>query len=311
MSVFIIIIAFLVAAFFLGTYIIYRIGFYSSEKNHYDIYEIPRREPFLSLENKIVSLVKELDEKPFEWVWIKSYDGLKLAGRYYHVKDEAPVDICFHGWRGNGIRDFCGGSKLSFELGHNVLIVEQRGQGASKGHVMTYGVKEKYDVLSWIDYVNTRFGTNTELYLYGVSMGAATVLMACGLELPANVKAVIADCPYALPAEIIKKVTDEDMKLSFKLFKPLIYAAAFIWGGFNLGDRLSDCRQAVKKSKLPILIIHGEADKFVPCWMSRTIAEANPELIRYESFPGADHGISYMVDTERYEKIVKEFLKAN
>lgn len=310
MSVFIIILAIFVIAFFLGTYIIYRIGFYSSPKNHGDIYEVPDHEPFLSLKDKIVGLVKVLDEKPFEWVWIKAYDGLKLAGRYYHVKDGAPVDICFHGWRGNGIRDFCGGSKLAFELGHNVLIVEQRGQGASEGHTMTYGVKEKYDVLSWAKYVNERFGTDTELYIYGVSMGAATVLMATGLELPDNVKAVIADCPYASPVEIIKKVTDDDMKLPFNLFKPLIYAAALIYGHFNLGDKLSDCREAVKKSKVPVLLIHGEEDKFVPAWMSRPIAEANPELVRYETFPGADHGMSYMVDTERYEKIVKEFLQA-
>ena len=310
MSLIIIILAILVIAFFLGTYIIYRIGFYSSPKNHGDIYEVPDHEPFLSLKDKIVGLVKVLDEKPFEWVWIKAYDGLKLAGRYYHVKDGAPVDICFHGWRGNGIRDFCGGSKLAFELGHNVLIVEQRGQGASEGHTMTYGVKEKYDVLSWAAYVNERFGTDTELYIYGVSMGAATVLMATGLELPDNVKAVIADCPYASPVEIIKKVTDDDMKLPFNLFKPLIYAAAFIYGHFNLGDKLSDCREAVKKSKVPVLLIHGEEDKFVPAWMSRPIAEANPELVRYETFPGADHGMSYMVDTERYEKIVKEFLQS-
>ena len=310
MSIFIIIPAFLLAVFFIGTYIIYRIGFYSSDSNHGGIYEVPPEEGFQRYKDKILSLVKEFDEKPFEKVQIKAYDGLKLAGRYYHIKDGAPVDICFHGWRGNGLRDFCGGSKISFELGHNVLLIDQRGQWESGGHTMTFGVKEKFDVLSWVDFVTGRFGAETKIFLYGVSMGAATVLMASSLNLPENVKGIIADCPYALPSDIIKKVTEEGMKLSYTFFKPTIYAAAFIWGHFNLGDKNSNCCEAVKKSKTPILIIHGEADGFVPCWMSRQIAEANPSLIHYETFPAADHGMSYMADTERYEAIAKSFINS-
>ena len=170
---------------------------------------------------------------------------------------------------------------------------------------MTFGVKEKFDVLSWVDYVIKRFGPETKIFLYGVSMGAATVLMASGLNLPANVKAIIADCPYALPTDIIKKETQDGMKLPYNLFKPAIFASAFIWGHFNLGDKSSNCCEAVKKSKIPILIIHGEADGFVPCWMSRQIAEANTDLIQYETFPIADHGMSYMSDTVRYETIAK------
>ena len=308
MIVVIIILAFFLADFIFGTYMIYRIGFYSSEKNHGGIYDVPEGEPFQRYKDKIISLVKDFDQKPFESVQIKAYDGLKLAARYYYVKDGAPVDICFHGWRGNGLRDFCGGSKISFELGHNVLLVDQRGQWDSGGHTMTFGVKEKFDVLSWVDYVIERFGPDTKVFLYGVSMGAATVLMASGLQLPENVKGIIADCPYALPSDIIRKETEVGMKLPYKFFKPAIYASALIWGHFNLGDKESDCRQAVKKSKTPILIIHGEADDFVPCWMSRQIAQANPDLISYETFPLADHGMSYMSDTDRYEAIAKAFI---
>ena len=134
-------------------------------------------------------------------------------------------------------------------------------------------------------------------------MGASTVLMASELELPGTVKGVIADCPYSSPLEIIMKV-GKNMRIPRCILRPLVKISARMFGRFDIEEATP--LDAVKHTDLPILIIHGTADTFVPCDMSRELAEANPD-IRLELFPGADHGMSYMLDRERYIRVVTEF----
>ena len=137
-------------------------------------------------------------------------------------------------------------------------------------------------------------------------MGAATVLMASGLELPENVKGIIADCPYSSPEEIIKKECGK-MGLPPKLAYPFVRLGAMIFGGFDPSS--ATAKDAVKAAKVPILIIHGEADDFVPCSMSREIIDACASDKTLITIPLAGHGVSYIVDRPLYEKSVEEFLK--
>ena len=58
---------------------------------------------------------------------------------------------------------------------------------------------------------------------------------------------------------------------------------------------------------MPIVLIHGESDGFVPCDMSAEIQRANPQKVYRCTFPGADHGISFLVNPNRYRQIVREF----
>lgn len=269
------------------------------------VYSIPNSGQYQGMRDRMREMIKVFAEKDYESVEIISRDGLKLRGRLYLNDPEGPVDICFHGYRSNGVRDFCGGSEISFELNHNIILVDQRGQGESEGHTICFGIKERFDVLSWIDYASCRFGDDREINLFGVSMGAATVLMASGLELPENVKHIVADCPYSSPADIIKTVCT-DMHLPATLVYPFIRLGAFIFGRFDLEK--TSAAEAVKKASVPILLIHGEDDRFVPCAMSSEIKMANPSLIELVTFPNAAHGISYIVDRERYRRIAKEFI---
>ena len=140
----------------------------------------------------------------------------------------------------------------------------------------------------------------------GVSMGGATVLMASDLDLPDNVKGIIADCPFENPLDVILYVGQRTAFPGW-LIKPFVIMGAKIYGGFNLLE--TDAVRAVKHSKIPILIIHGEDDHYVPCRMSETAAKANPEMVQRFTFPGAAHGISYLVDTPRYHSIVKDFVQ--
>ena len=248
--------------------------------------------------------IAEFENASYEDVTITSDDGLKLAGRYYHVADVAPLEIQCHGYRGNATRDFCGNWKIAREAGRNVLLIDERCHGKSEGHTITFGILERKDVMNWIQYAIQRFG-NVPIMLSGVSMGAATVLMVSGMELPENVKAVIADCPYDAPANIIKKVLGKDMGMPVGIVYPLIRLGGMLYGKFNL--EASSPVESVKQSKVPILLIHGDDDRFVPYEMSCNIHAAAPDKIEFHTIHGAGHALNYVTAPEEYKEIVHAF----
>lgn len=301
----ILLLCFLIVIVFAGSYYAYRIAFYSSSKNRDSVIK-PKDAQYDPYRDEMRRIFQQLNERKFERVSIVSPDGLTLSGRYYHVKEGAPLDIGFHGYRSNPLSDFSGGTELSFQMEHNVLLVDERAQGQSEGKTITFGIQERQDLLAWVDYAIKRFGADVQIILYGVSMGGATVLMASELNLPENVKGIIADCPYANPLDVIVHVGKSN-PLPNWLIKILVILAAKIYGGFNLLE--TDAVIAVKNTKVPILILHGEDDRYVPCEMSEAVAKANPQMVYRFTFPGAAHGISYLADTPRYHKIVKAFIK--
>lgn len=291
------------AVVFGGAYYAYRIAFYSPSKNREKIPSTQgaQYDPY---RQEMKRLFHQLQDRPCEFVTITSHDGLTLSGRYYHTADGAPLDIGFHGYRSSPMTDFTGGSDLSISLGHNVLLIDHRAHGKSEGRTITFGIKERRDLLQWVKYAVKRFGEDVKIVLYGISMGGATVLMASELELPENVKGIIADCPYSSPLDIILNV-GKGMPIPNLLIEPFAKLGARIYGGFDLEE--TSAEQAVQKAKVPILIIHGEADRLVPCEMSDIVSQ-NPERITRVTFPNANHGLSYLEDTPRYKQIVVDFL---
>ena len=283
----------------------YRFAYYSPHKNQNDPYLAPDGHRYTPEDGPTYGLIREMDELPFEPVTIRSRDGLQLFGRYYAVAEGAPLQIQMHGYRGHALRDFCGGNKLAREAGLNTLVVDQRAHGKSEGHTISFGINERWDCLQWAEYAAQRW-PGVPISLAGISMGAATVLMASDLPLPEEVKGIIADCGYSSPRAIIKHVC-WSLPKPFRIFYPFTSLSAELFGHFDpdAGSALG----AVSNTTLPILLIHGEADGFVPCEMSREIAAACASKVRLETFPGADHGVSYLSDPERYGRIVKEFLE--
>lgn len=302
-----IVVGVLLVLFFLTLLVIYKMTFYNELKNvdvTYNILQGKEYEPFADEMTKIIDNAVKI--KFTEEVKIVSFDGKTLYGKYYHQKDGAPISIQFHGYKGNGARDFSGGLCICLDRGYNVLVVDQRGHAKSFGRTITFGIKESKDVLSWINYVNERFGGNTPIFLYGVSMGGATVIMATGRGLPKNVKGVLADCPYSSPKDVILN-TVKKMKLSPKFFYPFILLSARIFAGVNLLEITAS--EAVKTTTVPVLIVHGETDTLVPIEMSREIQRANPDMVTHVSFPNAPHGMSYVTDKEKYLKAIDDFSK--
>lgn len=302
---FLIIAAVLFALMVLISLYTYYVAFYSpkSKRNTID-------DPLVGVQYEAVSehifRIGHIMEKiPYEAVTIMSYDGCRLYGRYYHVQDGAPLEILFHGYRSCAFRDCSGGHALSRKMGFNALVVDQRAHGNSDGTTISFGIKEHRDCLCWINYANSRFGDQNPIILSGLSMGAATVLMASALDLPDNVACILADSPYSAPSEIIEKVC-RDMHYPVALCRPFIHLGALIFGRF----RLNSCtaKKAVAHAKIPILLIHGEDDRLVPYTMSFEIANCCASRVVVHTFPAAGHGLSYIADPLRYEKAVYDFL---
>lgn len=295
--------ALLLAAVFYVLHYGYKLAFY---------YEDPKDSPYDYVDDEQTRSVKpvfdaaigEFEAEPFEEVAITSHDGLTLKGHYYHYADGAPLEIMCHGYKGNAIRDFCGNWRIAKEDGRNVLLIHQRCHGKSEGRTITFGILERRDVLAWIHWAGERFG-EVPVMLSGVSMGAATVLMVSGMELPETVKAVVADCPYDAPSSIIKKVLGQDMGMPVNIVYPLIRFGGMVYGHFNLNA--DSPVEAVKKTRLPILLIHGDDDRFVPYDMSMQIHAAAPEKITFHTVSGAGHALNYVTAPEEYTRVLREF----
>lgn len=285
----------------------YRTAFYSPKKGRAGVDDPLKGDQYAQVAENISRISHIMEKVPFEAVSIESFDGLKLYGRYYHVSDGAPVELLFHGYRSHAFRDCSGGHALSRKMGFNALVVDQRAHGNSEGQTISFGINERRDVLSWIQYINGKFGADIPILLSGLSMGAATVLMSAGLDLPDNVCCIIADSPFSSPMGIIEKVC-ADMHYPVRICRPFVSLGARIFGGFRISE--TSAMDAVRNAKIPILLIHGEADNFVPCAMSHEIAQNCPSGADVQTFPGAGHGLCYMTDPKRYEKVVWEFLSA-
>lgn len=249
--------------------------------------------------------IERLCGTPCEFVETRSYDGLKLSGRYYKGKDGMPLCICFHGYHGSAVRDFSGAGLFLIDEGYNVILVDERAHWRSQGHTITFGIRERFDVVSWVGYANDRFGSDTPIFIFGISLGGGTVLMASGQKLPGNVKGIVADCPFNSPKDIILHVCKK-IKMNPTLSWPIIRLSALIYGRFNVNQTTAAAE--VKKAEKPIMIIHGEGDDFVPAYMSRQVRDANPDMVEWHGFPEADHGLSYLYDTKRYQRLVTDFI---
>lgn len=242
-----------------------------------------------------------------ERITITSYDGLKLIAYFLPAKEKTDkIMILMHGYRNDGFGDFSGLVNFYHDLGYHILAPHQRSHGESEGEYICYGVKERYDVKQWAEYIADRFGELSKIFLAGISMGGASVLMASGLKLPKQVKGIIADCAFTSPFEIFSHV----MKSECQLPKfPFLYIADFICRE-KAGFGFKECNtiKCLKENKIPVLFIHGGKDNFVPTEMSYRNYEACIAPKKLLIVNGAAHGTSHLVDRGAYRCVVSEFI---
>ena len=298
------ILGFLILAVLGISFVCFRMAFYADRKPDTEEFPLPvgpEYEPHRELMKKFIIQTRAL---PHEAGEITSFDGLKLRGKYYEYAPGAPIELMFHGYRGNAERDLCGGVQRCFALGRNVLIVDQRTSGKSGGKVITFGINESRDCHSWVEFMISHFGPEVQIILTGISMGAATVMIAAGQPLPKNVIGALADCGYTSAEAIIKKVIRQ-IHLPADLLYPVVKLSAKLSGRFDL-EEFSPI-DSMKQCTIPIIFAHGEADDFVPCSMSRENYEACTAPKAIFTVPGAGHGLSYPVDEDAYLNALRNF----
>lgn len=287
------------------SYICYRLTFYSTRniENNKTV-KLPDDFIFKTYKDLIIQDIEDVKKYNYTSLSIKSFDSLTLHARYYEYQKGAPIELMFHGYKGNSTRDMSSGVKRAFRCGRNAILVDQRASGESEGHVITFGIKERHDCVSWVNKVIEVFGSDVKIIIAGVSMGAATVLMASSMNLPKNVVGVLADCSFNKPSDIIKKVI-KDMKIPVFLAYPFIKLGAKIFGHFNLEE--TSPYESVQKTNIPILFIHGDKDGFVPHDMSVKLYDACSSKKKLVSIKDSPHGVSYLVDPDYYVDEVNKF----
>ncbi len=244
--------------------------------------------------------------QPHKEIWTTSSDGLRLHATYFPREEQKKVVICFHGYTSQGMSDYIGLSDYYLKRGYSMLLIDERAHGKSEGTYIGFGCLDRKDALEWIQWVIKECGEDVQILLHGTSMGGATVLMASGLKLPKQVKGIISDCGFTSPKEVFTHVLHSMYHMPAF---PIIQIADWI-NRKKAGYGMDECNAAreVRKAEVPILLIHGEADTFVPCSMCEEIYEncASPKdkLI----VKGAAHAESYYKDMAAYEKKLDEFI---
>ena len=255
--------------------------------------------------------IEWLEEYGYERHFIINADGNKLTGYLVRPKKESKIYVfCSHGYRNKGRPEWCFYVRHYVEeLGFNMFFVDHQGAGESEGKYVGFSSFESRDSLQWLDYMNETFGDDIEIFLHGISMGSATVMLMTGSDkLPENVRFTIADCGFTSALdEFTYKL--ESLGLPKKPIIPIICQYNKMRAGYDF-QKDTNALEAVGKAKIPMLFIHGGSDKFVPTFMVHQLFDACSAPYKDKLIvDGADHAESYLIDKEACENKMAEFIE--
>ena len=247
------------------------------------------------------------EREQHEHIYIESFDGLKLHGRYFNNPDSKNLIIFIHGVHATPFTNFAVHAKKALKEGYNVLLVDQRAHAKSEGKYITYGKSEHQDVLSWIDYVDKNKDIDN-IYLYGISMGATSVCLASEKIDNPKVKALVIDSAYTTLEDLMKFLM-KTYHAPEKMFMGPIKFLAKHKAHICFDD--FDTRKALANNKIPALFVHGTADNVVSKDFLidnyKACASFKEELL----VENANHTMAMVVGgDEAFNKLFK-FLKEN
>ena len=247
---------------------------------------------------------KWLEEKSnYSDKYIESYDKLQLHS-YVVSQNSNKWAIVVHGYGGSG-KLMSDKSKYFYDMGYNVLIPDLRGHGKSEGDYIGMGWKDRLDIISWINFI-IKENPNAEIVLHGTSMGAATVLMTSGENLPSNVKAIVADCAYTSAWDEFSYQLETYLKVPSSYILNVTNMVTKLKAGYSLKE--ASALECVKKATVPILYIHGDKDKFVPYSMMDKLYDATNSPKEKLTIEGGEHANSDLVSPFLYWLTVEDFL---
>ena len=244
--------------------------------------------------------------KALKDTFIITDDHIRLHAFYASSPDSTSrTAVIVHGYTDNAIRMMMIGYMYNHDLRYNILLPDLRYAGWSEGSHIQMGWNDRTDVLRWMDIANNIFGGNTQMVIHGISMGAATTMMVSGEKQKEYVKCFVEDCGYTSVKEQFAKELKEQFGLpSFPILNIASYLCQLKYG-WNFD--IASAENQVRKCKLPMLFIHGDADDYVPTWMVHKVYTAKPAPKELWVVPNATHAMSYRDNKTEYTNRVKDF----
>lgn len=256
---------------------------------------------------QVRTAAEQLREVPTEEVTLVNREGLTLRAHWYHAEAPRRMLIMVHGWHSSWYREFGSMAPFYHEQDCELLLIEQRCHGDSEGDMISYGDRERYDVLEWLTYAAERY-PQLPIYLCGVSMGAATVLLCAGEPIGDRVTGIIADCGYTVPRDVVEPSIRRLMGRATGLTMVGVELCCRAHGGFSLNG--CSTLEALRKNKqVPVFFVHGDADDLVPYDMTlqaHMACVAPSELLLVH---GAGHASAFLTDPETYRARVSAFFE--
>jgi len=242
-----------------------------------------------------------------EWS-LRSEDGLHLVATHFSPEEQSDRwVIVAHGYGCNQNNSYYIAANYLMR-GWHVLTPDLRASGASEGRFLTLGCYESEDISQWAREIATRY-PRAHIILHGVSMGAATVMLAVDdADLPAQVVACVEDCGYTSAYELLAGQMEESFGLpSFPAMNLLDWRCEKV-AGFSLHEAVPAV--AVQHSRVPLLFIHGTSDTLVPPRMARELyAKANAPRKELLLIEGAIHAAASQKEQERYFQTISAFVE--
>ena len=241
-------------------------------------------------------------------VTVTTFDNLKLQGEFVASDTESTKTIiCMHGYRSAPKNEFARMVPFMRRAGFNLLFVNHRAHGPSEGKYIGFGTLDHKDTIKWIEAVE-KLVPGGDIFLYGMSMGAATVMNACGLDnLPSSVKGAVQDCGFTSPWDVISFQVKRLFRFSSFPLVNLINLFCKVFAKYSL--KKPTTTESVSMSSVPILFIHGDNDLFVPTYMSEVNYRACTAPKRKLIVDNAGHAMSYYKNPELYEETFLSFLE--
>lgn len=241
-------------------------------------------------------------------IFVTSKDNLRLHGVKFRASANSHnYAIVVHGYSSSCRHVFDLAHHYQIR-GYNVVTPDLRACGESEGSYIGMGWLDKDDILIWISSILDE-DPDAKIVLHGVSMGAATVMMLSGEDLPKNVVAIIEDCGYTR----VDEVFSSELKLRFNLPPfPIINSTSLVAklrAGYSLKEASS--LEQIKRASVPILFIHGSLDDFIPVEMCHRLYDAANCKKEKLIIDSAGHNQSRFLQPDEYYQAVFDFIANN
>gem|GEM_PF-6914146 len=258
------------------------------------------------------SLSAYTDTCAVNWALSSGYEATvsKLAGYYRPAdsKKNRTLIILVHGWRDHPSDMGAYAQMILSKTDCHILIPHLRAHGMSQGRFIGYGLYDSQDLVFWVRFMERRLGESLKIILFGRSMGAtAALLAAASRKLPSSVAGVIADSPYdSLENQLIHRLRQR-YHVPGRQFFDLVRRIAESRIGFPV--KRASIPSVASRIKLPVLLIHGSEDTFVPPEMSENIFDRLACPKRLVMVEKAKHVMAFDASPRNYSDEIEKFLK--